>query len=213
MTAQFDGALSGGSGGGADKIDSTERTHTIAGNRIEIVSRRLPETADPTHQPPPVDNVITLLATGETPTGIGSGGLVELRGNKGVRITSGPPLPPPLSLPTSSSSTDGIELHAEEQQTVSLAQGVLAFPRSVRLDKDGIDIYGGPLGTVEISQGVPGIGPDLQIAPAGITVDAATGMLTLQSETMITLKVAGGAASITLTPAGIQLKGVLIMLN
>jgi hypothetical protein len=209
MTAPFDGALGGGSGGGVDKVDSTERTRTITGNRIEIVSRRLPMT-DP--KEPPVANVITLLATGETPAGTGPGGLVELRGNTGVRITSGPPLGP--LLPTSSSSsTNGIELQAAEQQEVSLAQGVMAFPRSVRLDNDGIDIYGGPSGTVEISQGVPGIGPDLKIAPTGITVDAATGMLTLQSETMITLKVAGGAASITLTPTGIQLKGVLIMLN
>jgi hypothetical protein len=210
MTAPFDGALGGGSGGGADKLDSTAGTRTITGNRIEIVSR-VPMAADPTDLTPPVANVITLLATGETPAGTGPGGLVELRGNTGVRITSGPPLGP--LLPTSSSSTNGIELQAAEQQEVSLAQGVMAYPRSVRLDNDGIDIYGGPSGTVEISQGVPGIGPDLQIAPTGITVDAATGMLTLQSETMITLKVAGGAASITLTPTGIQLKGVLIMLN
>ena len=72
---------------------------------------------------------------------------------------------------------------------------------------------GGLDGTIVLSQGVPGIGTNLQLASAGITVDAGCGTLTLQSETMITLKVAGGAASITLTPTGIQLKGVLITLN
>jgi hypothetical protein len=169
----------GGSGGG--RSDQVAGVHAISGNRVEITSR-IPMAADPTDLTPPTTSAITLLALGETPVGIGPGGFIDLRGNQGVRISAGPPL---LEiLPTSSSSTDGIEMAAAMTKKITLQQGL------------------------------EGIGPSLAMADSGVTLDSGlAGSLVLESLTNITLKVAGGLASITLTPTGVEIKGLIVNVN
>ena len=46
-----------------------------------------------------------------------------------------------------------------------------------------------------------------------ITIDGGVGTITIQSLTEITLSVAGGLSSITLTPAGITIQGILVQIN
>jgi type VI secretion system secreted protein VgrG len=125
-----------GSGGGADDGDdqhSVAGIYTVTGNSVEIISRTpLPPTT-------PGKNVITLLAAGETPTGTGPGGKVEVRGNQGVRITAGPPLLPP----TSSDSNNGVEIVVGETQNVTIQRGLLPVDQKIEMTPSGITVDGG----------------------------------------------------------------------
>jgi hypothetical protein len=167
--------MGGGSGGGDDDgpniIKTADRSYQIAANQVVLLTR--PPT-DPDSKPVP--NVITILATGNTATD----GNVDVRGSKGVRITSGPPLLPP----TKSDSTDGVEIVVSESQNVTVQRGLL-----------------------------PGVDQKISMTPGNITIDGGTGTITIQSLTEITLSVAGGLSSITLTPAGITIQGILVQIN
>lgn len=167
--------LGGGSGGGDDDgpniIKTADRAYQIAANQVVLLTR--PPT-DPDVKPVP--NVITILAAGNTATD----GNVDVRGSKGVRITTGPP----LLLPTKSDSTDGVEIIVSEDQSVTVQRGLL-----------------------------PGIDQTITMTPGNITVDAGVGKVTIQSLTGITLSVAGGLSTISLTPAGIVIQGLLVQIN
>jgi hypothetical protein len=53
----------------------------------------------------------------------------------------------------------------------------------------------------------------IEMTPGNITIDGGVGTITIQSLTEITLSVAGGLSSITLTPAGITIQGLLVQIN
>jgi hypothetical protein len=102
-----------GSGGGpetADHSHSFDGTYSIAANQVELLSR------PPMPPAVPGPNVITILAAG-----MGTDGLVNVRGSQGVRITSGPPMLPP----TSTDSTNGIEIIGSEAHNVTIQRGLL----------------------------------------------------------------------------------------
>ena len=162
--------LGAGSGGGPDTMDHThsvDGTYSISADQLELLSR-------PSIPPSPGPNVITILAAG-----MGTDGLVNVRGSQGVRITSGPPLLPP----TSSNSTNGVEVIASEAQNVTIQRGLLPVDQKIEL------------------------------TPSGITVDAGIGEVTIQSLTKITLSVAGGLSTITLGPEGVTIQGILVKIN
>ncbi len=167
--------MGGGSGGGDDDgpniIKTADRAYQIAANQVVLLTR--PPT-DPDVKP--VANVITILAAGNTATD----GNVDVRGSKGVRITTGPPLLPP----TKSDSTNGVEIIVSESQNVTVQRGL-----------------------------IPGVDQTISMKPGNITIDGGGGTITVQSLTEITLSVAGGVSSITLTPAGVIIKGPLVMIN
>jgi hypothetical protein len=161
----------GGSGGGPDSIDNShsfDGTYSITANQVELLSRppMPPATAAP--------NLITILAAG-----MGTDGLVNVRGSQGVRITSGPPLLPP----TSSDSTDGVEVIASEAQKITIQRGLLPVDQKI------------------------------EMTTSGITVDAGVGEITIQSLTKITLSVAGGLSTITLGPEGVTIQGIIVKIN
>ena len=165
------GNQGGGSGGGPDSHDHHEDitgTYSIQANQVELLSR------PPWPPATPVPCVITVLATGE-----GTDGRVEVRGSQGVRITTGPPLLPP----TTSESTNGVEIVVSEAQNVTIQRGLLPVDQKI------------------------------EMTPEGITIDAGVGTLTLKSLTQITLSVAEGLSTITLGPAGIKIQGVLVQIN
>jgi hypothetical protein len=174
--------VGGGSGGGpgGDRDVDLAGTYSVSANSVEFISR-VPQAGDPLSLVPPGPNCITLLATGQTPVGVGPGGTVNLRGNQGVRITAGPPLGP--LLPTASDSTDGVELAVAPEQKITLQQGLEQ------------------------------VGPGVEMSATGITIDGGLAMVTIQSLTSVTLQVAGGIASITLSPAGVEIKGLLVNIN
>jgi hypothetical protein len=173
MNPELDTKQTAGSGGGLADTQAQpsyhDGLHQIVANQVSIVSR----PPLPPAEPDPC--VVSILAAGLTPTG-----RVEVRGSQGVRITSGPPMLPPMT----SSATNGVEVIASEAQNVTIQRGLI----------EGVD-------------------QKIQMAPASITIDGGAGTITIQSLTEITLSVAGGLSSITLTPAGITIQGVLVQIN
>jgi hypothetical protein len=90
---------------------------------------------------------------------------------------------PPPLQPTASDSTNGVEIVVGEMQNVTLQRGLLPVDQKI------------------------------EMTLSGITVDAGLGKVTIQSLTQITLSVAGGLSTITLTPAGITIQGLLVQIN
>lgn len=170
--------LGAGSGGSPITISdleisqSTENhdgVYAVGANRVEIMAR------PPLPPATPAPSNITLLASG-----LGTDGKVDVRGSQGVRITSGPPMLPP----TTSDSTDGIEVIASEAQNVTIQRGL-----------------------------IPAVDQVINMTPGSIIMDGGAGTVTIQSLTEVTIQVAGGVSSITLTPAGIIIQGPLVMIN
>jgi len=162
----------GGSGGGdaPNHIASVGGTYAIQAKQVELLARpaEVPDLPEP--------SVISLIATGIPP----EAGYIEIRGTQGVRITTGPLAVPP----TSSDSTNGVEIIVSEDQNVTIQRGVL-----------------------------PEVDQKIEMTPEGITIDAGAGTLTIKSLTQITLSVAEGLSTITLGPEGITIKGLLVQIN
>lgn len=163
----------GGAGGGEDTQDHAhfiDGKYSVTANQIQLLS------APPLPAATPLPEVISLLATDVT----GMQGQVTVKGAKGVRITTGPPMLPPAS----SDSTDGVEVIASEAQKVTIQRGLL-----------------------------PGVDQKIEMDPGSITIDGGAGTITIQSLTQITLSVAGGANTITMTPTGITIQGLMITIQ
>lgn len=182
-----DNNIGGGSGGDAGMTlqghvtKSAKGAYQIGGNQVVLVSRERIETDPPTnpkYKTDPGPSKIVLLATGTATKGFIDDGCVEARGVKGVRITSGVVEASNISPPVSSASTNGVEVVASEPQSILLHRGLV----------DGTDQK------IEMTPGTPG----------AILVDGGAGPVTVQSTTMITLKV--GQSSITLLPDSIVIK-------
>lgn len=163
----------GGSGGGADSDDRSESAngvYAIRANQVQLMCR------PPLPPGIPSPSVITILAAG-----MGMDGRVDVRGSQGVRITAGPPLLPP----TTSDSTNGVEILVSEAQNVTIKRGLI----------DGVD-------------------QKIEMAPGSITVDGGAGSVTIQSLSKITLSVCGGLSTITLGPDGVTINGLpLVKIN
>lgn len=168
----------GGSGGGlapADHFQSVSGAHSLQGNQIESISR------PPVPPAIPLPCRVTVLAAGLLP----GDGHVDVRGTQGVRITAGAMLLPVPGPPTSSDSTNGVEIVVSDLQNVTIQRG-----------------------------DVPDVGQKIEMTPEGITIDAGVGTLTIKSLSQITLSVADGVSTITLGPEGITIKGLpLVQIN
>jgi hypothetical protein len=106
-------------------------------------------------------------------------GLVGVRGDKGVRITSGP-----ASAEMFVPSTNGFDVEVGSEQLVRIWHG----PKGV------------PNGHITMSA-------------KGTSIGTKEGGVWVTSLTSITLDVAGGTSSITLTPEGITIKGPMVWIN
>jgi hypothetical protein len=163
--------LGGGTGGGADAHNHVENIsggYRIQGNQLELLSR--PPI------PPAVPDPCRILVLASD---YGVGGQVEVSGGQSVRITAGPMTLPP----TSSDSSNGVEIIVGETQNVTIQRGLLPTDQKI------------------------------EMSPEGITIDAGMGTLTLKSLTQITLSVAEGLATITLGPEGVTIQGLLIQID
>lgn len=200
----------GGSGGSVDdgnEQHSIQGAYTVTANNVQIISR--------TPHPPAkaaADNVITLLATGNSLLGAGPGGKVELRGNQGVRITAGPPLP---LLPTSSNSTNGVEIVVGEMQNVTFQRGLLpVVDQKIEMTPSGITVDAGKgamkaqsLKSIDLSCQTGAI--KLKSGFAAIKLDM-DGTVTIQSATAIKLSAGLGLSEITLDMDGVTIEGATV---
>lgn len=161
----------GGTGGGAqgtDRAEILDGTFDLAANRIKICAR------PPIPPAVPERCVVTILATG---TGVD--GLVDVRGSQGVRVTAGLP----VALPTSTTSTNGVEIAVGATNNVTIQRGLLPT--------DG----------------------KIEMTPAGITIDAGAMGVTIKSLSSIELSVAGGVTKLHLGPEGVTIDALTIRLS
>jgi hypothetical protein len=156
----------GGSGGGDDsgtkghRMVTSEGTHEIRANQILLVSWK--------NVPPSPDNEsrIGILAMGGLEGAFIDDGRVDIRGCKGVRITSGP-LVPVLNPIMSAVSTDGIEIETGESQSITIKRGQLPeVDQYITMTPTGITINAGLTGTLTLNAGLS----QIVIGPTGITI-------------------------------------------
>ena len=139
MKQPFDIQPTAGSGGGPTDTQAQpsyhDGSHSIIANQVSILTRPPlpPAVPDPC--------VISILAAGLAPDG-----RVEIRGSQGVRVTSGPPMLPPMT----SSSTNGVEVIASEAQNLTLQRGLIdGVDQKMEMAPGSIIIDGG-VGTITI---------------------------------------------------------------
>lgn len=136
-----------------------------------------------------------------------------------VEIASQPPLPPAIpsdfviSLFAGGMGDDGrVEVHGS--QGVRLTAGPPNMPSASSSGTNGAEIMVGEMQNVTIQRGlIEGVDQQILMAPGSIMVDGGVGDVTIKSLTSITLQVADGLSSITMTPAGITMQGILVMIN
>jgi hypothetical protein len=109
--------------------------------------------------------------------------------------------------------TDGL-VDVNGTQGVRITAGPPSLPPTGSSSTNGVEIIVGELQNVTIERGLlPGIDQKIELTPNGITVDAGTMPVTIQSLTQITLSVAGGLSTITLGPEGVTIQGILVQIN
>ncbi|HVP00895.1 MAG TPA: hypothetical protein VMT15_22665 [Bryobacteraceae bacterium] len=143
-----------------------------------------------------------------------------LAGNH-VAIQADTPLPPTPGGPclitllsTDMTCTQGrIDAHAIEGIRITTT----GFPDPMipmsSEETAGVDIICGEAQTINIKRGVLPIDNYISITPEMLQVEGGLGPVMIESQTEITIQVAGGVASITLSPAGIIMQGPIIMIN
>lgn len=136
-----------------------------------------------------------------------------------VELLSRPPLPPAapgpfvISILASGMGTDG-NVNVRGSQGVRITAGPPPLPAASSDSTNGVEIMVGEAQNVTIQRGLlPGVDQKIEMTPSGITVDAGTMPVTIQSLTQVTLSVAGGLSTITLAPEGVTIQGVLVQIN
>lgn len=170
----IEGGGTGGGAGGKSHVESVDGAYTVFANRIHLASIPPPPPAIPG------PCAVTIVATG-----MGTDGLVDVRGSKGVRVTAGPP----PALPADSPTTNGVEVAVGQTGSLSLQRGLLPTDQKVELTPAGITIDAGTMGvtikslsSIELSVG-EGL-TRLRLGPEGVTIEAVTIRLsaTLQAQ-------------------------------
>ncbi len=168
----------GGTGGGPDNGNhgqSVDGSYAITANQVLIVSR----PALPPAVPGP--SVITVVATG-----LGTDGLVNVRGSQGVRVTAGLP----VLLPTEDTSTSGVEILIDELGKFTLKRGLLPVDQTMEIASDGVKIDAGKgkvtiTSLTEITLSVAEGLTKLTLGPEGVTIEALQINLSAQVQAQI----------------------------
>jgi hypothetical protein len=176
--------LGGGSGGDTGMSDKGHQVKSARGT-YQIGGNQVVLVSRKNIPPAPDGpSRIVLLAAGGLPGAFIDDGTVDVRGCKGVRITAGP-----VSLPMASPETSSADT------------------------LNGVDIGVSELQNIRIQRGLTPVDQQIQMTPQGITIDAGDMPVTIQSLTQVTLSVAGGLNTITLSPEGITIQGVMITIQ
>ncbi len=109
----------------------------------------------------------------------------------------------------------GASIEARAEVGVRISAGPPLMPDMSADHTNGVEIAVGDAQKIWLQRGMdyPITDQMIELANTGITISAGSQILELTSLQEITLSVAGGTASITLTPAGIVLQGPLIQIN
>ena len=136
-----------------------------------------------------------------------------------VEIVSRPPDPPVvpdacvITVLGAGLGTDG-RVDVRGTQGVRVTAGPPMLPPVTNKSVNGVEIVVGETQNVTIQRGlIPDVDQQIVMAPGSITVDGGAGSITIKSLTNITLQVAGGLSTISLTPAGIVIQGLLVKIN
>jgi len=136
-----------------------------------------------------------------------------------VEVLSRPPLPPATPGPSvitilaAGMGTDGL-VDVNGSQGVRITAGPPSLPPTASSSTNGVEVIVGEIQNVTIQRGLlPGVDQKIELTPSGITVDAGTMPVTIQSLSQITLSVAGGLSTITLGPQGVTIQGILVQIN
>jgi hypothetical protein len=136
-----------------------------------------------------------------------------------VEVMTRPPMPPAtagrnvISLVAAGMGTDG-KVDIRGSQGVRVTTGPPPIPPTDDDGTNGLEVIVSEAQNVTIQRGLlPGVDQKIEMTPGNITVDAGVGTVTIQSLTEITLSVAGGLSSITLTPAGVIIQGIIVKIN
>jgi len=199
----------GGSGGdgAAPAQPCTKNTdeHRIDGTYSNIANQ-LELRAEPPQPPAPIDPCKILLFASNPLT---HDGAVNLRGEAGVRISSGPAMLPPKPA-IESTGILGLEVETCDLHSIKLTRGIT--PPNIQLitmtPTGGIAVDGAPLPvTVNSKTKI-----ELDVVPGSITMTPASIQLSLGgskiSMTPEEIKIAVGANSITINAQGIAIQGL-----
>jgi hypothetical protein len=107
---------------------------------------------------------------------------------------------------------DGL-VQVRGSQGVRVTAGPPPLPPTASDSTSGVEIVVGEMQNVTIQRGLLPVDQKVEMTPTGITVDGGSGKVTIQSLSEITLSVAGGLSTITLTPAGVTIQGLLVQIN
>lgn len=166
-----------------------------------------------------------------TKEGGGSGGegsspdrVESVKGSYGIKANSVevlcmPPLPPAvpgpsvITLAATGLAIDGL-VNVYGSQGVRVTAGPPMLPPVASDSTNGAEVVVGETQNITLQRGLlPGVDQKIEMTPSGITVDAGAMPVTIQSLTQITLSVAGGLNTITLTPEGITIQGLMITIQ
>jgi hypothetical protein len=148
-------------GGGRDSVQSVDGTFAVGANQVTLVS--IPPLPPLTPNP----STVTVLAAG-----LPSDGFVYVRGNQGVRVTTGPPPLPP----TNSDSTNGVEIIVSELQNVTIQRGLIdGVDQKIEMTPSGITVDAGAMpvtiqSLTQITLSVAGGLSTITLGPQGVTI-------------------------------------------
>jgi hypothetical protein len=149
---------------------------------------------------------------------VDAGGLYQIQANV-VELVGRPPLPPAIPLPcritlmaAGEEPTDG-QVQVRGAMGVRITSGPIADPPTNSESTNGVEIIVSEDQMITIQRGTLPTDQSIVMTPGGITVNAGDAPLTLTSLSEITLSVAEGASTISLTPEGITIQGVLVQIN
>lgn len=171
------------------------------------------------------------MKSDEAPKGGGSGGgpcgskevsttnNYELSANQ-ITFTAAPPIPPAgvpeksvIALLAAGTGVDGM-VDVRGSQGVRITAGPAPGLPAGKATTKGVTIAAGQADTVSIERGLfPGTDQRIKMTPQGITVNAGSMPVTIESLREITLSVAGGAAKITISPTGVKIEGMTVKIE
>lgn len=137
-----------------------------------------------------------------------------------VTLLGRPPLPPGIPGPSLITivagdlpGMDGM-VDVRGAQGIRLTAGPPPLPATNSSSTNGVEIEIGEMGKFTLKRGLlPVVDQQMEVTSAGVTIDAGSGKVTIQSLTEITLSVANGLTKIKLGPEGVTIEALQIKLS